>query len=179
MYNTCIISMMLPILCWYARRCRQFRVWNISYKFPTSWIKKKKRKEKESFTFRIVSTAKLKQFWNQMNWCFSFAAEQNTYFSQFINVEIDSSHGRAWQWPQTTQTERSTSSCFKSPTFTCCSEEQSRSTPNWWSSTHPQKDLPRALPEASLIPPLLRLVNSASSSQSTNYFILLGCRASI
>lgn len=33
---THMVSMMLPTLCWYARLCRQFLVWNMSYRFPTS-----------------------------------------------------------------------------------------------------------------------------------------------
>ena len=34
--------MMSPTLCWYALLCRVLRVWNMSYKFPTSYIKLKK-----------------------------------------------------------------------------------------------------------------------------------------
>lgn len=31
--------MMFPTLCWYARLCKAFRVWNMSYKFPISYKK--------------------------------------------------------------------------------------------------------------------------------------------
>lgn len=71
-YNTCIISMMLPILCWYARRCRQFRVWNISYKFPTSWIKKK------TTTF---------YFWHHLNWKTTTIQEQDELSPSICSIE--------------------------------------------------------------------------------------------
>lgn len=82
-YNTCIISMMLPILCWYARRCRQFRVWNISYRFPASWIKKKQ----PPFSFDIILIGKLQQSRNQMSCLLPFAAQSRT-----VNFH------NAWQW---------------------------------------------------------------------------------
>lgn len=158
-YNTCIISMMLPILCWYARRCRQFRVWNISYKFPTSWIKK---------------TPIIFYFWHWLIWKsktikesnelspFICSIEQNGFLSQFTNFETDSGrHGRAetWQWHQAAWAEKRTSCSFSSPSpkphSPLAQKTWSTIMHSWWFCSLPWRDPPQALSNRGLLCPTL------------------------